>query len=165
MPAKVSRDVGRILHSLGADVWSQTIRVAAKGGGPTDVTRASRESVAHILDQLNDSLEGLIRPVRDAMQQLLAALEGKSFGSLEANQAVTRRVQQLIERLGMRVACPKTGCGEPALLRCAAAGNSTHGVFQFDHSVAGKRTTHLGSSLFPPVRLVDAPTDRRRRPT
>lgn len=68
----------------------------------------------------------------------------------------------LIEPHRGRVACPKVGCGQPAILRCAAAGNSKIGVFQFDHSIDGKRTSHLGTSALPTLHFVAAPADRRR---
>jgi hypothetical protein len=118
--------------------------------------------MAALLSELENHLAVLVQPVRDAIAVLLEQVQGTSFGSLEENQDVTKRIGQLLQLLNLRVACPKPECGRPATLRCAPAGNSTHGVFQFDHAVNGRRSTHLGSSRLPHLRLVPAPSDRRR---
>lgn len=120
------------------------------------------EAATALIGLLGERLDALQLPVRQAIQKLLDGLVGHSFGTLAANQAITREVQALLARLGVRVVCPKIGCGLPSALRCAAAGNSKTGVFQFDHTTGRKRTTHLGGSTFPPLTLVDAPPDGRR---
>jgi hypothetical protein len=151
----------KVLSALEPERWRLTLE--KEGVTPAaEITDRTRDGIARVLCQLGDGLTALNSPVRRGLEELLLALAGKSFGSLEANQVVARGVQELLNRLGLRVACPKEGCGRPAVLRCAAAGNSKQGVFHFDHSSGGKRTTHMGSSAFPCLTLVNTPPDRRR---
>jgi hypothetical protein len=150
-----------VVAALEVERWRRALE--EEGLTPAaEITAKARDGISRVLRQLGDGLTALNAPVRRGMEELLIALAGKSFGSLEANQAVARGVQGLLNRLGLRVACPKAGCGKPAVLRCAAAGNSRQGVFHFDHSSSNRRTTHMGSSAFPSLTLVDAPPDRRR---
>jgi hypothetical protein len=147
------------LEALSPANWRSDLAVA--GVSVESVTGTTREAVTAVLNRLGRNLVAIQRPVRSALQNLLDELAGQSFGALEDNQAVTREVQAILSRLGLRVVCPKPGCGEPAYLRCAAAGNSKKGVFQFDHATTPRRT-HLGSAVFPRMMLTDAPPDRRR---
>jgi hypothetical protein len=152
-----------VLAFLEGSHWKRTIDASGITAATSEVTHDTREAILSLLGQLNHNLTVLQGPVQGGLQDLLGLLAGRSFGSLVANQAVAREIQELLNRLGLRVACPRQGCGLPASIRCAAAGNSRHGVFQFDHSVGGRRTTHLGSSLFPLLQLVPAPPDRRKQ--
>jgi hypothetical protein len=142
--------------------WGQATIEAMKVGSSDSITHQTRTAVIALLRELGGHLGTFQRLVRRSLQDLLNASVGQSFGSLEANQAITREVLDLLNRLGLRFVCPREGCGRPAALRCTAAGISRHGVFQFDHAAGGRRTTHKGSSVFPRLTLVPAPADRRR---
>lgn len=151
-----------ILAAIQPEQWRQTLE---RSGVPAaaQITEETRGRVGLLLQELSRGLDVLKDPIRKALQELLDGLAGKTFDSLETKQAVAREAQDLLTRLGLRVACPKEGCGRPAMIRCAAAGNSKQGVFQFDHSSGTcRRTTHLGSSSFPRLTIVPAPADRRR---
>jgi hypothetical protein len=160
-PDPADTEALRVLSDLESDRWERTLVLSGLKSDLLPSDRA-REAVAGLLARLTADLFALHGPLQRALQEVLNATAGKSFGSLEANQVVTRDVQDLLNCLGLRVVCPKQGCGRPASLRCAAAGNSKTGVFQFDHSAGRKRTTHLGPSKFPKLSLTDAPADRRR---
>lgn len=151
----------RALSLLDAEAWELTLRQSALSvhSSPADQPASA---VLGLLAQLAAACSAVQDPVRRATQQLLDAMAGRRFGDLSDSKAVARGTQGLLTRLGLRVVCPKAGCGQPATLRCAAAGNSKSGVFQFDHSAGPKRTTHLGSTTFPQLTLTDAPVDRRR---
>jgi hypothetical protein len=164
MPSPESTDGADARNALAAlepDQWQHSVETAGLSA-PAEITDDARQSLANLFNQLDGHLSAIQKPVRQALQAVLNAIAGQTFGSLQANQAVARGVQDLLNRLGLRLVCPKVGCGQPASLRCAAAGNSKSGVFQFDHSAGRKRTTHKGSSTFPQVTLTDAPADRRR---
>jgi len=113
------------------------------------------------LAQFDDHLADLQRPVVKQVQQFLDQLEGQSFGSLEANQAVASALQFLLNRLGLRVECPR--CGRPAIFRCRSSRSPTTPSFQFEHFEEGRRTNHVGTTTWPALRLVPAPPDRRRK--
>src|SRR5438067_1686890 len=94
-----------ILSSLKPERWRRSLEeegVTAEA----EITDETREGIANILSWLGDSLTALQFPIRRGLEELLLTLAGKSFGSLEANQAVARGVQELLNRLGLRVACP-----------------------------------------------------------
>jgi hypothetical protein len=111
------------------------------------------------LQTIDQRLTSLLAPVIEDVEAALARLEGRSFG-LEANEAIVSAIQQLLNRLGLRVSCPR--CSEPAILRCRETGNARDGSFQFEHSASGKQTNHGGGASFPALTLVPAPPDRRR---
>jgi hypothetical protein len=99
--------------------------------------------------------------VRRSIESAVRGLAGLNCGSLEANRAVAKSVQQLLAENGLRVACSE--CGQAAILRCQRAGSAKTGAFQFDHVVDGHRTFHGGSTSFPLVRVIPAPPRRGRR--
>jgi len=149
-----------VLSALESRRWHEALAIA--GLTPTATIGAeTRARVVKLLRRLSADLDVLVYPVSHGLQALLDGLAGKSFGCLEANKEVARELQRLTNRLGLRIACPRQGCGRPASIRCARAGNSRHGVFQFDHPIGRRRTTHLGSSTFPCLTLVPPSPDRR----
>ena len=85
----------------------------------------------------------------------LASLEGSRLDSLLANQWLAKSIHQLLDSHGFRVSCPE--CGEPAIMRCLAVGNSTSGSFVFDHYLAGGRTFHGGRGAVPKLVVVPKP--------
>jgi hypothetical protein len=110
-----------------------------------------------VIDELARMMQ---RPVVRALQAFLDDSVGIRFETFEENQAFATEVQNLLNRLGLAAQCPKEGCGRPAKIRCLNSGPTT-GSFQFDHVIDGKRTTHLGSTRFPQVKVIPAPADRR----
>jgi hypothetical protein len=129
---------------------------AAETTQPTPDPRSALESLC----QLDAQLTSLQAPVTEHLQAILDGLQGQSFGSLEANEAVTDALLRLLHRLDLRVECPR--CHEPALPHCRAVRNAKDGSFQFSHT-RGHRTNHGGSTTLPAFRLVAAPPDARRK--
>jgi hypothetical protein len=97
--------------------------------------------------------------IRHRIEQTVQAFAGQNFGSLSANQAVTKQVHTLLDSKGLRVKCPE--CGTPAILRCQNAGNSKNGAFMFDHYLDTGRTFHGGQTTFPVLEVVSKPPRRK----
>lgn len=123
----------------------------------------SAEEVHDRIRDLNDRVSHAQKALSTELQSLLNDLVGRSFGSLEANQDVADGLRFLMQRLEVRVACPKKGCGKPALLRARRAGRSPEGTFGFEHTVGSRIMAHAASTRMPDLRLVPAPPDRRRK--
>lgn len=114
------------------------------------------------LDQLGAAqvqIESLQDEIRITLEQRLAGLSGWNFGSLEQNQVFATRVQELLDRHGLRVQCPE--CGAPAIVRCQNTGNAKTGVFLYDHYLDAGRTFHGGPTTWPRVALVPKPARRK----
>lgn len=116
-----------------------------------------------ILRLRNEDIDAALAPVIERLQEDLAALEGKQLESFTVKQTVAIRIQETVARLGLALACPKEGCGHPAKLRCIQPPRS-EGVFQFDHVIDGKRTSHGAYVCVPPLKLIAAAPDRRKKP-
>jgi hypothetical protein len=128
----------------------------------TDQPEADQPDPAELLrglQSINERLTALLAPVIEDVEAALARLEGRSFG-LGANDVLVSAIQQLLNRLGLRVRCPR--CSEPASLRCRETGNARDGSFQLEHYASGRQTNHGGGTTFPALTLVSAPPDRRR---
>jgi hypothetical protein len=128
----------------------------------TDQPEAAQPDPAELLrglQAIDERLTALLAPIIEEVDDALTRLEGRSFG-LEANEALVSAIQQLLNRLGLRVRCPR--CREPAILRCRETGNARDGSFQFEHYASGRQTNHGGGATFPALTLVPAPPDRRR---
>ncbi len=89
------------------------------------------------------------------LEREISKLEGTQLGSFQGNQALAAKVHQLLDSAGLRVRCPH--CGQPAILRCLAAGNTATGSFVFDHYLEEGRTFHGGRTTFPRLFLVAKP--------
>ncbi len=105
------------------------------------------------LDELNEELRQMHLPFIQKLQIFLAKLEGKKF-DFEINHQIAVYIQKTLDRLGVNLECPREGCGKPAKLRCRKPGRSTKGLFQFDHPINGKWTTHYTSSLLPIMNII-----------
>jgi hypothetical protein len=116
--------------------------------------------ITRSLEAMNQRLTEILQPFVGEIQSFLDSLEGRSFG-LTANEAITTAIQALLQRLGMRVRCPR--CGSPAIPRCRPMPNTKAGSFQFEHYQRGRQTNHGGGTTFPAMKLVPAPPDRRRK--
>ncbi len=103
-------------------------------------------------------IEGYKRAIAVSLEVTLDSYAGANFGSLSNNRTFTKKVQELLDANGLRVACPE--CGSPAILRCQPAGNAKSGVFLYDHYLEGGRTFHGGPTTFPKLRLVSKPPRR-----
>lgn len=123
----------------------------------SDVIMETRE----LFSEMDTQIDFFHHPIIQNLQVLLDSLAGKSFGSLEANEAIARSIQKMLLRLQLRVECPK--CHEPAMLHFRIAGTSRHGSFQFKHHVNGHESRHLASTVLPALKLVPAPPDPRRK--
>jgi hypothetical protein len=116
--------------------------------------------VLRCLDGLDGDVVQALVPVKRRLQKLFKLLEGRTFGSLEANKAVTARIRDLLNRLGYRVECT---CHLPAFLICRAVPRMNEGAFQFQHQVEGRVKTHGAFRSFPSLHLVSPSPDNRRK--
>ncbi len=108
------------------------------------------------LEALSDRVARSQEPIVGELQRVLDSLEGCSFETLEESREVTATINDLLDRLGLMVSCPKVGCGEPSRLLCHGGTTSRLGSFQFSHrdSASGKWVLHLGVSRLPKLTLV-----------
>ena len=148
---------------LSTSPHSNELSQAAGKGGENPAVQdqrrvASIELANQQLTQLQQQLNRLQRTLRMTIEAEIAALQGLSFGSLSANQAVVAMIQEMLEAHGLRVRCPD--CGHPAILRCSGRPGVASGVFVLDHTIEGQRTFHGGGSTLPEMRLIAKP--RRR---
>lgn len=111
------------------------------------------------LDETERTIQTLQDQIRHQLEEAIQELAGTNFGSLSANQAVTKRVHTLLDNKGLRVRCPE--CGAAAILRCQNAGNSRTGAFMFDHYLDTGRTFHGGQTTFPLVTVMAKPPRRK----
>lgn len=123
---------------------------------PPSVERANEQ-----LESLSGEVRELQQQIRQRFDQRLQHFEGWAFASLADKQVFAKRVQQLLEAHGLRVACCE--CGHPAILRAVAIGNAKHGAFVFDHYLDSGRTFHGGSTTVPLIRVVSKPARRSAR--
>jgi len=132
--------------------WTQIRRdIAVRVGEELHVVEPSFKEQSKVL---TTSLEQVRGPIIDRLQESLKKLTGKSFGSLEANQAFVAEVRELLRRFDQRVECPS--CKEPAMPGCVP-GTSPTGAFTFEHRDAKRHTRHGGRALIPPYLLIKPP--------
>ncbi|MBA5868333.1 MAG: hypothetical protein GDA67_16695 [Nitrospira sp. CR1.3] len=86
-----------------------------------------------------------------------------TFQSAEEKHVFASLLTQLLSRLGLRLKCQLPNCGEAAVLRGGRYGGTKHGVFQFQHPVGGKGTTHVATSGLPRLELVEMPDTSLRK--
>lgn len=110
------------------------------------------EQALVVLSETDKEIHESLRPIIDRLQRFLSGLEGKSFGSFESNQRVARLIQEMAARLGMALECPNEECQRPAQLRCGKRGRA--GIFQFEHSIERKQTSHGYYETIPPLKLI-----------
>jgi hypothetical protein len=121
------------------------------------------ESPENAFEAFYTEIDAALQPIIVRVQEFLKTLEGKNFGSVEANKRVAAMIQKLVSRVGMVLMCTKEGCGQPSHLRCNKPARSQTGTFQFEHFVDGRRTNHTGSACLPALTLVPKPADRRKK--
>jgi hypothetical protein len=120
------------------------------------------ESIAGLLERLSDLASTPPDVVKSNLELVLERLGGEEFGSLDANRSVAEGIHRLVERLALRVACPR--CGVPAYFACTPAGRAKNGVFVFQHPINGKQKIHFTAAALPRnLRAIPAPADQRRR--
>lgn len=112
------------------------------------------------MSELDQELNRLQRSIRMAIQGQLAKMAGRSLGSLALNQRLAESIHQLLDSHGLRVQCSE--CGHPAIMRVSPRGESSTGVFVFDHTVDGRRTFHGGRGAVPQIRLVVKPPRKKK---
>jgi predicted RNA-binding Zn-ribbon protein involved in translation (DUF1610 family) len=157
--ARTSRDQESYVLLLKRLIWYLCRRVECE----LDRGAAPQQALAQAAAQMNACRQEIVLhqvAIRHTIQSTVRSLAGRNCGSFEANRSLAKSVQQLLAENGLRAECPE--CGQPAILRCQRAGNSKSGAFQYDHTVAGRRTFHGGSASFPLVTVVPAPPRRPR---
>ncbi len=120
-----------------------------------------QQQAGTVITDLKLELNRMQRTIRLTIQAKLSGLQGRSCGTLEANQALATALHELIDGQGLRVQCSE--CGHPAILRVSPRKGSPRGAFVFDHSIDGRRTFHGGAGVVPELRLVSKPTRRGKR--
>lgn len=108
----------------------------------------------------NEEIDRSYQPLIDAFRDDVLALQGRNFGSLEANQQIAEAVQETANRLFVEYLCPH--CRTPARFKCAKAGNAKYGAFSFGHS----GSTHGATTTIPKLIPVPKNTEqdgRKRR--
>lgn len=118
--------------------------------------RAIRKKLASIQQQLKDAQSTIAVELQDALRELA----GQRFSTHDEAAETTRMIYEMMQKLGLRARCPKTG--EACNLRCTQVREGTTS-FQFERYMDGKRKVTASSTVFPDVELVDAPPDRRHR--
>lgn len=140
---------------------------AKKRARKTETRKAARATAGSSTVAAIRGLEGLERlaqrvTVRDEragkeLEKILPSLEGAAFESLVANERFAGELNSLLDRLRLRVKCPK--CGEPARFVCSASNRMKNGAFFFYHT----STRHGGTASIPALRLVAKGPDKRRK--
>ena len=128
---------------IGLDELADTVALLGDAATPAKVGRA--------LQTIGRQFTAARQPLIDAVNRSLAPLEGRSFGSFEANQAVVNTLSEFARVLGLRFECQKPACGAPSAL-VLLPGNARDGAFAFRHS----GTNHGGRATLPPLRLIPA---------
>ena len=127
-----------------------------------DIEHASPEhaSPEHTLESVAESFAVSLAPLRRELQRVLDRMAGTEFHSFEVARETAQKVQSLMQHLGVRAECPKTGL--PGNLRHRQAKRTKTGTFQIEIVEDGKRTSRFSSTTFPPIVLVAAPEDGRK---
>ena len=135
------------------------VKAAKPGIGTSGPIKATLKKLPGIRKELSKSHES----IANKLQAILNELGGASFPSHDDAVATTRLIQELMQQLGKRAKCPNTG--QPCNLRCTQSGRGKVTTFQFDRIVQGKRKVSAAATVFPEIQLIDAPQDRRKRPS
>lgn len=112
------------------------------------------------LNEFDAEIDAVQSPIVQELQAFLKTLEGRTFIE-EGKQHVAARIQDILNRLGQRIVCPKTGL--PGFLRVSKVGKSGIETFQIQITENGKRTCRFSSVKFPSIQLCPAPEDARRK--
>lgn len=127
---------------------------------PTTDPSEDAAAATRMLARLQREMNRLQREIRLTIQAQLSQMNGKSLGSLEANQELARSIHEMLDSHGLRVRCPQ--CGNAAILRASPRAGAPNGVFVFDHTVDGKRTFHGGRTVVPEIHLTAKPSRKPR---
>ena len=144
-------------------LWLQWLSTILRSGIERCFEQVDQPLVAalSILQQTSQDVKAIQQQILVRIEQTLQQFVGKNFGSLAANQAITKQVHALLDSKGLRVCCPE--CGAAAILRCQNAGNAKTGAFMFDHYLDTGRTFHGGQTTFPNVSVVPKPARRKAK--
>ena len=136
-----------------------------EGSGSITVAGSSA-SLLRALGTLEEWMGATREELRVALEKGLNILSGYESQKLEETKEIGSRITELLMGVGLRLRCPREGCGYPGVIRGAASAKESYresGVFMVEHLVEGKRTTHQIGSRLPAFVLVAAPADRRRK--
>ena len=125
----------------------------------TDIADTNRHEV-RTLEQIEEFIDARmprspphLRPIIQDVQHDLYALEGVYFSSFEENRTLASRLQELFDRLGVRVLCSKDDCGQLAHSSLLKGQGAENGSFQYEHNMNGKRSHHRRSKGLPALDL------------
>jgi len=122
-------------------------------------------TVVELLRSYNLEFDRFRGDIRTRLQTDLDRLNSNppQFGSADEKKVFASLLTQLLNRLGLRLTCQRAGCARPAILRGGRYGDAKHGLFQFQHTVKGRRTSHCGSPALPRLELTLAPERMSRK--
>ena len=117
---------------------------------PIGVTEKPSASGPEQLERLTEEVDRVQMQLRARISEILTALSGQDFETLEAKQEIVAKINRLLSAAGTpKLVCPT--CDEPGLLRAEAVTKNVGGLFRFRHTT-GKKGNH-SSVRFPDTRI------------
>ncbi len=105
------------------------------------------------IDQHSKLLRRVQEPFLEQLQEFLHTLEGHSFGSLEENRKLVRKVNFWLAMLNAKIVCPREECSQLVRLECVASGRAKFGSFRFIHKVDERFRAHFTSVFLPRLKV------------
>jgi hypothetical protein len=122
--------------------------------------RALKESPPASLAETVAALEPVVREIRSVVGEeiglVIGGFQGDRVGDLEAKKLVARSVMSLLDDVGCRLKCPRTG--QPARLVARSQGMRDGG---FSLEIPGQTTPTLSSATFPGGEVVPEIPNRK----
>lgn len=145
----------------GSGTKGQFLRDRAAAERPWEELRQPllNPTLASMIDAMHLRFEQFRKERLDELQAKLNALTDPAnpvrFRDAAEKQLFASRLQDLLNKLGLRCACPK--CDQPAAIRGGVFGDYANGAFRFEHSVKGRSRSHKTLPELPQLKLVPAP--------
>lgn len=117
--------------------------------------QAQEAALLKTMEDLEERREVFRREMAVEVQRLLDHLEGfAQTVEYEKKKELAKRLRALMSSLGLKVACPKEGCGEPGAIDLGKSGAGGRGQWRVMHSQASMRVSHTIGAQAPRI-LVD----------
>ncbi len=114
--------------------------------------------------RIEQALEANDQFMAKLLQNELDRLNGEDLQTLERKKEVASKIQDITTRIRHRILCPREGCGVPSLIRAVESPKHPEGVFQFDHELNGRRSSHREGRLVPKLVLQPMVAKKKRGP-
>lgn len=127
-------------------------------------TRRNPDAMS-VVEQFTREFESFRNDARARLQAALDELAANppTFDSADEKAVFASLLTNLLNELGLRVRCPRQGCGNAATLRAGAYGTAKHGTFQLVHGGKQRNKIHLNSTALPALELMNAPPPASRK--